>query len=645
MGRKIRIGSRASRLAVVQSELVMAEIRKILPEADLELVTMKTTGDKILHKTLDKIGGKGLFLKELDAALLTGQVDICVHSLKDVPVTENPALPIGAYSVRELPADVLVFPKGTSHWNPALPVGCASARRKMQFQQLYPEAVIQPVRGNVLTRLEKLDSGEYGALILAEAGLKRLGLSDRIAYRFSPEELVPAAGQGILAVQGRKGEDYAFLKAYNDPAAQTAQAAERAFVKYLNGGCTSPVAAYGEIKDGQLKLTGLYYEEETGHYLKGYKTGNPSDAEKLGTSLAKELQERCKVEYKESGLQEDNKKEPGKVWLVGAGPGDVGLFTMKGAQVLEQADVVVYDSLVGQGILTRIPASAKLINVGKRAGHHTMSQEKINQVLADEAKKGNRVVRLKGGDPFLFGRGGEELELLTKEGIPYEIVPGVTSPISVPAYNGIPVTHRDFCSSVHVITGHKRKGMEYDIDFGALVHTKGTLVFLMGITAMEDICNGLMKAGMEPDMPAAVLSKGTTAGQKRVVATVGTLKAAADQAKIQTPAIIVVGKVCTLADDFAWYEKLPLAGWKILVTRPKENISRTAAILREKGAEVLELPSISIIPLEDQSRLYQAFSHIRSTKPCTPKDPGVRGFVLLKKEEMSYGRNFKYGSK
>ena len=186
------------------------------------------------------------------------------------------------------------------------------------------------------------------------------------------------------------------------------------------------------------------------------------------------------MEYKESGLQEDNKKEPGKVWLVGAGPGDVGLFTMKGAQVLEQADVVVYDSLVGQGILTRIPASAKLINVGKRAGHHTMSQEKINQVLADEAKKGNRVVRLKGGDPFLFGRGGEELELLTKEGIPYEIVPGVTSPISVPAYNGIPVTHRDFCSSVHVITGHKRKGMEYDIDFGALVHTKGNSCFSYG---------------------------------------------------------------------------------------------------------------------------------------------------------------------
>lgn len=173
-------------------------------------------------------------------------------------------------------------------------------------------------------------------------------------------------------------------------------------------------------------------------------------------------------------------------------------------------------------------------------------------------------MRLKGGDPFLFGRGGEELELLTKEGVPYEVVPGVTSPISVPAYNGIPVTHRDFCSSVHIITGHKRQGMEYDIDFKALVHTKGTLVFLMGLTAMEDICKGLMEAGMDPDMPAAVLSKGTTAGQRRVIATISTLKKESDRQKIKTPAIIVVGKVCTLSEDFAWYEKLPLADGRFL---------------------------------------------------------------------------------
>lgn len=300
----------------------------------------------------------------------------------------------------------------------------------------------------------------------------------------------------------------------------------------------------------------------------------------------------------------------GKVWLVGAGPGDVGLFTIKGKEILEKAEVVVYDSLVGQGILSQIPSSARLINVGKRANHHIMPQEEINQVLLKEAQAGSRVVRLKGGDPFLFGRGGEELELLAEHGIPYEVVPGVTSPISVPAYNGIPVTHRDFTSSLHIITGHKRAGKEYDIDFEALVRTRGTLVFLMGIASLGDICAGLLKGGMDADMPAAVLQKGTTAGQKRVVATVGTLKAEVERQGIETPAIIVVGKVCTLADEFSWYEKLPLAGWKILVTRPRNLISQTAARLREKGAEVLELPAIRTEALSDEQRLYEAFDHL-----------------------------------
>ena len=256
----------------------------------------------------------------------------------------------------------------------------------------------------------------------------------------------------------------------------------------------------------------------------------------------------------------------GKVWLVGAGPGDIGLFTLKGMEILSQADVVVYDSLVGQGVLAKIPPSARLINVGKRADRHTMKQEQINQVLLEEAQKGYRVVRLKGGDPFLFGRGGEELELLTANGIPYEVVPGVTSSIAVPAYNGIPVTHRDFCSSVHIITGHRRAGREYDIDFQALVNTRGTLVFLMGIAALNDICQGLLDAGMDPKMPAAVLQKGTTSDQKRVVATVATLKEEVERQGIETPAIIVVGRVCQLSEEFGWYERLPLAGWKVLVT-------------------------------------------------------------------------------
>lgn len=300
----------------------------------------------------------------------------------------------------------------------------------------------------------------------------------------------------------------------------------------------------------------------------------------------------------------------GKVWLIGAGPSDVGLLTLKAKRVLEQADVVVYDALVGQGILAMIPDTAELIDVGKRARHHKMHQYEINQVLLEEAKKGKRVVRLKGGDPFLFGRGGEELELLAQNQIPYEIVPGITSAISVPAYNGIPVTHRDFCSSLHIITGHKRQDAPLDIDFDALTRTKGTLVFLMGVTALEEICEGLLKAGMDPDMPAAMLQQGTTARQRRAVATISTLKAESERQKIAPPAIIVVGKVCGLADSFAWYEHLPLAGNKIVVTRPRDRISTISEKLRQKGAEVLELPAIRTIPIQGNEPLHQALRQL-----------------------------------
>jgi uroporphyrinogen III methyltransferase/synthase len=302
----------------------------------------------------------------------------------------------------------------------------------------------------------------------------------------------------------------------------------------------------------------------------------------------------------------------GKVWLVGAGPGDQGLFTIKGKEVLRNADVVLYDSLVGPGVLAMIPDSARTINVGKRSSHHTMPQWKMNELIMEEAQKGNRVVRLKGGDPFLFGRGGEEIELLAENGIPFEIVPGITSPIAVPAYNGIPVTHRDFTSSLHVITGHKKAGDTYDIDFHALVQTGGTLVFLMGIASLDDICAGLLDAGMDPDMPAAVLQKGTTARQKRIIATVSTLSGEVQRQGVETPAIIVVGKVCSLADTFEWYEKLPLAGYRVLVTRPRGLSSEMSARLRAEGAEVLEIPAIATVPIENNLKLIYAIQNLRN---------------------------------
>lgn len=327
-----------------------------------------------------------------------------------------------------------------------------------------------------------------------------------------------------------------------------------------------------------------------------------------------------------------DKKTTGKVWLVGAGPSDPGLFTLKGRQALSEAEVVVYDALVGTSILGMIPQTAEAINVGKRSSHHIMRQEQISELLAKKALEGKRVVRLKGGDPFLFGRGGEELEVLVREKIPYEVVPGVTSAIAVPAYQGIPVTHRDYCSSIHIITGHKKEGDSYDIDFEALVRTKGTLIFLMGVSSLAHICKGLLEAGIRPDMPAALLSRGTTAAQKRIVATVSTLPETVKKQGAVTPAIIVVGEVCGLAEQFSWVEKMPLGGVRVLVTRPKELVGTTAKRLRKLGAEVLELPAISTVRREDNPRLKEALGEIEKYKWIVFTSPtGVRVFF----EEMA----------
>lgn len=287
----------------------------------------------------------------------------------------------------------------------------------------------------------------------------------------------------------------------------------------------------------------------------------------------------------------DGEKQ-GKVWLAGAGPGDSGLLTIKAKQVLEQADVVVYDHLVGKDILAMIRSDQKAIDVGKLSGHHPIPQKEINQILIEEARKKKRVVRLKGGDPFLFGRGGEELWELKKEGIAFEVIPGVTSALAVPAYAGIPVTHRDYVSSVHIITGHKKKNGELECDYQALVQTGGTLVFLMGVSALPEIVKGLLDAGMDPKMPSAILQEGTLSSQKVVTSPLAELEKSAEKEGVHPPAIIMTGEVCRLAEEISWYDSLPLAGMRILLTRPRELMSSMAEKLKEKGAEVLEIPAI-----------------------------------------------------
>lgn len=286
--KKIRIGSRDSRLAILQTQLIMQAIQEKCPQLELELVTMKTTGDRILHKTLDQIGGKGLFVKELDQALMEGRVDLTVHSCKDLPMELPEELPIVALSKREDPRDVLVLPEGAV--SEQAPYGTASKRRALQLAVMEPDADIRPVRGNVVTRLKKLDQGEYRGLILAAAGLKRMGLEYRIDRYYTTEEMVPAACQGILAVQGRAGEDYSFLEEINAKESWGMYNAERSFVQTLNGGCSSPVAAYAEYTDsGELCLTGFYVDEVTGRLRKGRINGSEQEAVELGRRLARLL--------------------------------------------------------------------------------------------------------------------------------------------------------------------------------------------------------------------------------------------------------------------------------------------------------------------------------------------------------------------
>ena len=279
---KIKVGSRESKLAVIQSEIIINSIRADYPDINIELITMKTTGDRILDRTLDKIGGKGLFVKELDRALSEGRVDITVHSLKDMPVEENDRLPVVAYSKRENPFDALVLPEGKSDIQG--PIGCASSRRAVQLKKLYPELEVKPVRGNVLTRLNKLDSGEYGALVLACAGLERLGLSERISRVFDENEMLPAAGQGIIAVQGRAGEDFSYLEGTDCYESRVCAAAERAFIKELNGGCSSPAAAFAKTENGMLVLKGMNVID--GKLRFDSMQGDCGEAETIGRNLA-----------------------------------------------------------------------------------------------------------------------------------------------------------------------------------------------------------------------------------------------------------------------------------------------------------------------------------------------------------------------
>ncbi|MGD0387773.1 MAG: uroporphyrinogen-III C-methyltransferase [Tepidisphaeraceae bacterium] len=299
---------------------------------------------------------------------------------------------------------------------------------------------------------------------------------------------------------------------------------------------------------------------------------------------------------------------PGIVFLVGAGPGDPGLITVRGARLLEQADVVVYDYLSNPRLLSYCP-QAEVIYVGKKAAEHTMPQEQINALLVEKARSGKRVVRLKGGDPFVFGRGGEECQALVEAGVAFEVVPGITAAIAAPAYAGIPVTHRDFNSSFTLITGHEREDGEPagDVQWDVIAKLP-CVAFYMGVKSLPRICRTLIENGMPPDRPAATIQWGTMPSQRTVVSTVSRLAQDIAQAKLHAPAMTIIGKVVELRAALAWVERRPLFGQRIVVTRSRHQASEISRKLEELGAEVIEAPTIELHEPADWSAVDEALA-------------------------------------
>jgi len=317
---------------------------------------------------------------------------------------------------------------------------------------------------------------------------------------------------------------------------------------------------------------------------------------------------------------------PGVVYLVGAGPGDPGLMTVRGAELVASADVILYDRLIPQAALSGAREDAELVYVGKRPGAPEIPQSEIETTMVERARAGRSVVRLKGGDPFVFGRGGEEAETLAAAGVPFEVVPGVTAGVAAPAYAGIPVTHREDASAVAFVAGHEDPSKDgSSIDWDALARFRGTLVLYMSVKRLPDVAARLIAGGRSADEPAAAVERGTTPAQRTVSATLADLPDAVAAAGIAPPAVMLIGPVAARRETIGWLERRPLFGLRVVVTRARAQASGLAATLAALGADVIELPAIRVVPRIDSAEVSDAVGAIHSyALVCLTSPNGVR---------------------
>ena len=662
-GKRLRIGTRGSSLALAQASQVEQALRAAWPGLETELVILRTKGDQVQDRPLSQVGQKGVFVSEFETALLEGRIDLAVHSGKDLPARLADGLDILAVLPRADARDVLVLPRRGVWENDgseeaalqafaALPegavIGTGSLRRQLYGKRLCPQASFRLIRGNVDSRLKKLESGGYDGIILAKAGLDRLGITERERERFLflpiPEcRFLPAACQGIIAVEGRCQDDFLRLAAaVDDRLTRIAFETERRALFNFGADCSAPAAAYCRIlkpdgADGQAqKACGLWLELSV-MYAGRERSGTAPETQRL--ALADSL---CRKVREASGQGE---REAGKVWLVGAGCGGPELITVKGLSLVESCDVLLYDSLSAKELLDRARPDCERIDVGKRYGGRAASQEEINRLLIRKAQEGKTVVRLKGGDPYVFGRGGEEMLALLEAGIACEEVPGISSAFAAPAAAGIPVTHRGLSRSVTVLTASSlTEGAEQmtEADYEALARLSGTLVILMGMHHLKELTDRLIGAGMSPSRPAAVVMEGATKKQRWVRAPLERLAEEAVRAGLKAPSVIVIGETASLhlaPMSFSETDALPqgaseqqtcgpLSGARVAVTGTDGFAARLSVALRKQGAETVDLSFLETVPTEQPLPEISGFSWLVFTSPN-----GVRLFQKKMRQE------------
>lgn len=579
---KIKIGARASNLSLVQANIIKEELLNINDNLIIDIVPMSTKGDQRLDLNWksSKVSLKGLFTTELEQALLSGEIDIAVHSLKDMPNIIHDGLCIAAYVNQADERDVFVSDKYNSVYE--LPIGgiigTSSARREYQLLELRPDIESKIIRGNIETRINKMIAGDYDAIILAAAGLHRTANTKYLKQYFNEDEMLSACGQGILCLETKMDNDFVnqLLKKMSDENTTIIAKVERLFSAIFDSGCSTPLGCNGSICGEELRLKGVYFHK--GKRYCAQVAGNKADYKLLAYKLANKL----KGQYINLDSQ---------VYLVGAGPGEVDLLTVKAYNLIKQCDCILYDRLINTDILKLARKDVKLIYVGKENHELGKSQALINQQIVNAAFKYKKVVRLKSGDSFIFGRAIEEISVLHSYNIKYELVPGISSLLGASNYSLIPLTERNCASSFHVFSGHN-KGNGLDLDYQVIAKLDGTIIFFMSIKNIKEIVNNLVINGSDANLDIAFVENATTPNQRVVTCKLKDVINSDITSKVKAPAIVIIGSVVNFYKQFSWFNE----GQKttLLSTREAKHFNTFKQYAMDYGLNSISLPQIEI---------------------------------------------------